>query len=178
MANRHNHYEAAFEAYLQSQQVAYVAVNEQRRSRIAGGSLKNVDYLVSPADGATFLIDVKGRRFPSGNRSKQYWKNWSTLDDLRSLARWQEALGSGAVAMFLFAYHIVSDHAPTPSDMLFQYRRRQYAFLAVRVADYIQKSKPLSQKWQTVTMSAERFREAAVPFSDLIGPGERTSFGC
>ena len=44
MAQRHNHYELAFEAYLRHERVAYVAVDEQRRSLIAGGSLKNLDY--------------------------------------------------------------------------------------------------------------------------------------
>jgi glutamyl-tRNA synthetase len=34
----------------------------------------------------SWLVDVKGRRFPSGDEQKQYWKNWSTRDDLRSLA--------------------------------------------------------------------------------------------
>ena len=71
MAKRDNHYEAAFEAYLQARQIAYVAVDEARRSRIAAGSLKNVDFLVSPADGLTLLVDVKGRRFPSG--VSLYW---------------------------------------------------------------------------------------------------------
>ena len=75
MAKRDNHYEAAFEAYLQDRRVAYVAVDEQRRSRIAAGSLKNVDFLVSPADGVTLLVDVKGRRFPSGVSHPQYWRN-------------------------------------------------------------------------------------------------------
>ncbi|MEM9657888.1 MAG: HYExAFE family protein, partial [Planctomycetota bacterium] len=90
MANRYNHYEAAFEAYLRRRRVAYVAVNEQRRSRLEGGTLKSVDFLVSPAGGVTLLVDVKGRRFPSGSRRREYWKNWSTWDDLRSMARWQD----------------------------------------------------------------------------------------
>ena len=147
MANRDNHYEAAFEAYLQARRVAYVAVNEQRRSRIAERSLKNVDFLVSPADGATLLIDIKGRRFPSGQRSKQYWRNWSTWDDLQSLARWQDRLGQGAVAMLTFAFHVVADRSPTPADQLFSFRDQSYAFLAVRIADYIQGLRPLSAKW-------------------------------
>ena len=38
------------------------------------------------------LVDVKGRRFPSGDEQKQYWKNWSTRDDLVSLARLGKAV--------------------------------------------------------------------------------------
>src|SRR5918995_57634 len=140
MAKRDNHYEAAFEAYLRERRVAYVAVDEQRRSRIAAGSLKNVDFLVSPADGATLLVDVKGRRFPSGNRHKQYWRNWTTWDDLRSLARWP--------------------------DQLCEFRGERYAMLAVRAVDYIRFARPLSAKWQTVSMPAALFRQAASPFDD------------
>ncbi|HEX6962785.1 MAG TPA: HYExAFE family protein [Lacipirellula sp.] len=168
MAKRDNHYEAAFEAYLQERRVAYVAVDEQRRSRIAAGSLKNVDFLVSPADGATLLVDVKGRRFPSGNRNKQYWRNWSTWDDLRSLARWQDQLGAGSLAVFGFVYHVVGERSPVPAELLLEFRGQRYAMLAVRAVDYIRFARPLSAKWQTVSMPAALFRQAAVPFDDLL----------
>lgn len=168
MAKRDNHYEAAFEGYLRARRVAYVAVDEQRRSQIAGGSLKNVDFLVSPADGATLLVDVKGRRFPSGNHQKQYWRNWTTWDDLRSLARWQDQLGAGSLALFGFVYHVVADRSPVAPEQLFEHRGRLYAMLAVRAADYIRFARPLSAKWQTVSMPAALFRQAALPFDDLL----------
>lgn len=168
MANRDNHYEAAFEAYLRDRRVAYVAVDEQRRSRIAAGSLKNVDFLVSPADGATLLVDVKGRRFPSGNRTKQYWRNWSTKDDLRSLARWQDQLGQGSLALFGFVYDVLGERSPVAAEQLFTFRGRRYAMLAVRAADYIRFARPLSAKWQTVSMPTALFRQAAIPFDDLL----------
>jgi hypothetical protein len=168
MAKRDNHYEAAFEAYLRDRRVAYVAVDEQRRSRTSAGSLKNVDFLVSPADGATLLVDVKGRRFPSGNRSKQYWRNWSTADDLRSLARWQQQLGPGSLALFGFVFHVVGERSPLAAEQLFHFRDERYAMLAVRAADYIRFARPLSAKWQTVSMPTALFRQAAVPFDDLL----------
>ena len=168
MAKRDNHYEAAFEAYLQARQIAYVAVDEARRSRIAAGSLKNVDFLVSPADGLTLLVDVKGRRFPSGVSHPQYWRNWSTWDDLRSLARWQEQLGPGSLALFGFIFHVVGDRSPLPPDDLFWFRGERYAMLAVRAADYVRFARPLSAKWETVAMPAPLFRQAAVPFDELV----------
>ncbi len=168
MAKRDNHYEAAFEAYLQERRVVYVAVDEHRRSRNAAGSLKNVDFLVSPADGATLLVDVKGRRFPSGNAHKQYWRNWTTWDDLRSLARWQDQLGGGSLALFGFVYHVVGERSPTPAEQLFTFRGERYAMLAVRAVDYIRFARPLSAKWQTASMPTALFRQAAVPFDDLL----------
>ena len=49
MANRDNHYEAAFEAFLRARRVPYVAVDEAQRSLVADGSLKSLDFIVSPA---------------------------------------------------------------------------------------------------------------------------------
>ena len=48
MANRDNHYEAAFEAYLRARGVPYVAVDEARRSVLAdSSSIKSLDFIVS-----------------------------------------------------------------------------------------------------------------------------------
>ena len=169
MAKRSNHYELAFEAYLRDRRVAYVAVNEQRRSLIAQGSLKNLDFIVSPSDSVSLLIDVKGRQFPSGNQHKQYWRNWSTWDDLHSMARWQEKIGNGSCALFVFAYELVGTRSPVEPAQLFEFRDRWYAFLAVRIADYVQFSRPLSARWQTVTMPTRLFRQAAFPIDDVLG---------
>lgn len=170
MAKRNNHYEAAFEAWLREHQVAYVAVDEKRRSLISqgSGSLKNLDFIVSPSDAVSLPVDVKGRRFPSGQRHKQYWRNWSRWDDLESLARWQEKLSPGSCALLVFAYHVVGQRSPVPTDRLFGFRNEWYAFLAVRAADYIQFCKPLSRRWGTVSMPTQAFRQAAFPFEEAI----------
>src|SRR5690606_12948203 len=101
MANRTNLYEAAFEQFLRERCVPYVAVDESRRSMLPDASLKNLDFLVSAPGGGTWLVDIKGRRFPSGEQ-KQYWRNWSTCDDLRSLAQWEELFGPRAQGLFVF----------------------------------------------------------------------------
>ncbi len=168
MAKRSNHYELAFEAYLRKHRIAYVAVNEQRRSLTAHGSLKNLDFIVSPSDSVSLLIDVKGRQFPSGNHHKQYWKNWSTWDDLQSMARWQNKMGRSSCALLVFAYELVGERSPVEPDQLYEFRGRWYAFLAVRIADYIQFSRPLSARWQTVAMPTRLFRQAAFPFADIL----------
>jgi hypothetical protein len=172
MAKRHNHYELAFEAHLREERVAYVAVDEQRRSLIAGGSLKNLDYIISPSDSVSLLVDIKGRQFPSGKKQKQYWRNWSTWDDLVSMAQWQDKLGTGSLALLVFAYEVMGSRSPVEPEQLFAFRDRLYAFLAVRTSDYIQFSRPLSAKWQTVAMPAAAFRQAAFPFTDILNPPE------
>ena len=76
MANRDNHYEAAFEVFLRGHGIPYVAVDEAKRSLLSGGgSIKSLDFIVSAPGPTTWLVDIKGRRFPSGDAQKQYWKS-------------------------------------------------------------------------------------------------------
>jgi len=169
MANRDNHYEAAFEAFLRARRTAYVAVDEARRSLVAGGSLKSLDFIVSPAGQKSWLVDVKGRRFPSGDEQKQYWKNWSTRDDLRSLAAWHAHFGTDFCPLLVFAYHLVGSRSPLPREQLFEFRGAHYGFVGVRLADYVPYARPLSDSWDTVAMPAGLFRRAARPINDLFG---------
>ena len=123
MANRDNHYEAAFEAYLRARGIPYVAVDEARRSLMADGvSIKSLDFIVSSPGSTVWLVDVKGRRFPSGDdQSRHYWKNWSTCDDLRSLGQWETLFGANFRGLFVFAYHVLGDRAPLPAEQLFEH---------------------------------------------------------
>ena len=127
MAKRDNHYEAAFEAWLRSLEVPYVAVDEAHRSPGPAQTLKNVDFIVSPvglpiAEPRSWLVDVKGRQFPTAK--KQFWRNWSTADELSSLANWEQHLGPAANGLLVFAYNVVGDRAPLPAEELFVHQRR------------------------------------------------------
>jgi hypothetical protein len=178
MAKRDNHYEAAFEAYLRQLGVPYIAVDETQRSLLgsvpaqaAPASLKSIDFLVSPLLGPTsgecngWLVDVKGRRFPTGS---SYWKNWSTGDELLSLAAWEQLLGPRLSGLLVFAYNVVGDRAPLAPEELFVFRGGLYGFVGIRLAHYASWSKPLSQKWGTVTMPTEQFRSLARPVRELF----------
>jgi hypothetical protein len=161
--HRDNHYEAAFEAFLRARRLPYIAVDEARRSLVADGSLKSLDFIVSTPGRVSWLVDVKGRRFPSGDEHHQYWKNWSTRDDLRSLAVWEQHFGPGFCSLLVFAYHLVGSRSPLPREELFEYRGNHYGFLGVRLADYVPHARPLSQSWDTVAMPCSLFRRAARP---------------
>lgn len=162
MANRENHYEAAFEAYLRELRIPYVAVDEAKRSRWAEGSIKSLDFIVSPPTSASWLVDVKGRRFPSGEQ-KQYWKNWSTRDDLVSLSRWESLFGERFGGLFVFAYNIVGDRAPLPRERLFAFRGNLYGFVGISLGKYALHARPISPKWDTLAMPSATFRRLAAP---------------
>ena len=179
MANRRNHYEAAFEAYLRQERMPYVAVDERRRALVDGlgkdgGSIKSLDFIVSPGGedpiAKRWLVDIKGRRFPSGQKQPQYWRNWSTEDDLRSLARWQKEFGPAFEAALVFAYQLTADRTPTPAEQVFYHQDTPYAFVGIRLADYLAASRPLSARWRTVSMPVAEFRRRAQPLVEMIGP--------
>ena len=169
MANRHNHYEAAFEAYLRARQAPYVAVDETRRSLLGNGSIKSLDFIVSPPDGRSWLVDVKGRRFPSGLQ-KQYWKNWSTLDDLRSLAQWERLFGERFGGLFVFAYNVTGDRSPLPRESLFAFRGALYGFIGIGLTEYARHARTISPRWDTVAMPSARFRSLAAPIDFFLQP--------
>jgi hypothetical protein len=169
MANRDNHYEAAFEEYLRSRGIPYVAVDEARRALMSdGGSIKSLDFIVASPAPVTWLVDVKGRRFPSGDEQKQYWKNWSTRDDLRSLGQWESLFGETFRGLFVFAYNIVGDRAPLPREQLFEHAGSLYGFVAVPLAQYAQLAHPISERWDTVAMPVDDFRRLARPMDELL----------
>lgn len=172
MADRNNHYEAAFEAYLRCRGIPYVAVDEAKRSVLGdGGTIKSLDFIVSSPCQTSWLVDVKGRRFPSGEQ-RQFWKNWSTQDDLRSLARWESLFGNAFSGLFVFAYNVVGNRAPLAPDQMFEFRGALYGFVAVRLHDYAAHCRRLSPRWDTVTLPAADFRHFARPFESFLFPGE------
>ncbi len=172
MVKRNNHYEAAFEAYLRDRRVPYVAVDEARRSLLAGGdSVKSLDFIVSPQETPTptnWLVDVKGRRFPAGEKNKQYWKNWSTRDDILSLCRWEDLFGDQFGGLFVFAFNIVGDRSPLPPDELFEFRQALYGFVAIRLSDYLGHARIISPRWDTVAIPAAAFRRLARPVAQFL----------
>ena len=103
----------------------------------------------------------------------QYWKNWSTRDDLLSLAQWERQFGPSFCGLFVFAYNILGDRAPLPYEQLFEFRNKLYAFVAVRLTDYAGHARPISAKWDTLAMPAADFRRLARPLDELLGLAEK-----
>ncbi len=88
MANRSNHYEAAFEAFIRSLRVPCVAIDEAKRAIFGEEGLKNPDFLLYPRFGTNLVVEVKGKR-SKNRRGRRDWENWVTTDDLDALVRWQ-----------------------------------------------------------------------------------------
>jgi hypothetical protein len=154
---RRNHYETAFEAYLRQRRIAYVAVDEKRRSLLEAASLKSMDFIVHSAGGENLLVDVKGRRYPTtGNGGR--WENWVTADDVESLLRWEEVFGPGYRAIFAFAYDVEAGHEGDFTD-LFSFRHKNYSFYGVAACDYRAVMTTRSPRWDTFSVARKPFAE-------------------
>lgn len=164
MTRRHIHYEAAFEDYLRSCGLPYIAVDEQRKAIFAGNRVKSFDFLVYRPDGPTWLVDIKGRKFPyETDGQKRYWENWITREDLDGLTHWQTAFGGEFVAMIVFAYHLLGPRDRQPTPHVHPFRNDLYAFLCIDLETYRRECRQRSPKWDTLSMPASRFRKLARP---------------
>lgn len=164
--DRHNHYEAAFEAYLQWHRLGYIAIDESRRSWLGDEPVKNLDFLVFGECGARLLVDVKGRRYPAGSADKprKVWECWTKEDDIDGLMRWQTQFGAGYRALFVFVYQLLMQDIPDMPGDLWTWRGKKYFLRSVLVDDYQEKMKQRSPKWQTVFVPGADFRDLARPF--------------
>ena len=171
MANRANHYEAAFEEYLRWRGDAVrgggrvAAEPDGRRGVAQEPRFHRLLVGLSDAGWSTSRGAAFRRR-----RAKQYWKNWSTHDDLESLARWEAMFGVGFRGLFVFAYNIVGDRAPLPKERLFEHRGALYAFLAVPLGDYAACCRRISIRWDTVAMPTADFRRLARHVDEFLDP--------
>jgi hypothetical protein len=164
MANRKVIYEACFEDYLRTAGVPYVAVDEAKKALFAGVRLKSFDFVVYSANGANLLVDVKGRRFPyerSGSRRR--WENWTTREDLKSLAQWEEVFGSGFAGLLAFCYHLMRPEAAEAFEVVHLFRGEYYALVGVYRDAYAAAARPRSRAWDTVSVPTRTFRELARP---------------
>ncbi len=164
MTKRHIHYEAAFEDYIRSRGWPYIPVDEQRKAIFSGARIKSFDFVVYPPGHKTWIVDVKGRKFPyEGKGGRRYWENWVTQDDIDGATQWHAVLGSGYEPIFLFAYWLLGPDDRTPQAETHLYRGEGYAFLPVRAEQYAANARRRSPKWGTVSVPVQAFRQLVVP---------------
>lgn len=164
--DRGNHYERAFEAYLQMRRLCYVAVDETRRAPAEDGYVKCLDFVVYGENGSRLLVDVKGRRFPakSGGKERRVWECWSTRDDIDGLEHWKIRFGHEYHSLLVFTYLLgPAVELPEDTDDLWHWRGRRYLFRAVPVDQYRKQMRVRSPKWNTVTLARDVFRQLVRP---------------
>ncbi|WP_428938512.1 HYExAFE family protein [Fontivita pretiosa] len=161
MADRNVHYEAAFEAFLRHRGIPYVAVDEAKKALFANSKLKSFDFVVYSRNGPNLLIDVKGRQRRDGTGSRRSYESWATQRDVEDLLQWEQVFGEGFRAILAFVYWIQPPLTPEPG--MFEHRDRWYLLMGIELSEYRNHMRRRSPKWETVSLSAEDFRQLARP---------------
>ncbi|MHC5540289.1 HYExAFE family protein [Singulisphaera rosea] len=168
MANRANHYEAAFETYVRSIRIPCVAVDEAKRPYFGEEGVKNPDFLLYPRCGPNLVVEVKGKRGKNA-RGRRPWENWVTTDDLDGLACWQEMFGPGFRAILVFAYAEPILPFPLPRENgSFEFRGLEYRFWGVGLDDYIAHLRSRGPAWKAVAMARAAFRRRVRPLREWL----------
>jgi hypothetical protein len=168
MANRSNHYEAAFEAYVRSLRIPCVAVDEAKRALFGEEGVKNPDFLLYPRCSQNLVVEVKGKRGKNA-LGRRPWENWVTTDDLDGLARWQEMFGPGFRAILAFVYAEAPQPFPLPSgDGAFSFRGLDYRFWAVELDEYVAHLRSRGPAWKAVAMARAAFRRRVRPLNEWL----------
>ena len=173
MMQRNVHYEAAFEDYLRAKGWPYVAVDQAKKAIFSGASVKSFDFLVYSESGANLLVDVKGRKFPCEKPGRKRgasraWENWVTRQDVEGLAQWEKVFGEDFMALLVFAYWLQGSPPRSPFEDVHMFRGRPYAFVGIRLADYVAAARPRSAKWQTITVPSAKFAKAVSDIASFL----------
>jgi hypothetical protein len=165
MADRKVHYEAAFEAFLRERGIPYVAVNEAKKALFSNARLKSFDFVVYSPNGPNLLVDVKGRQYRSISATGSY-QTWVTQQDVEDLMQWQQVFGRDFCAVLTFVYWI--DPPLFPETDVFCHQDRWYRLLGVDVGEYRCHMRRRSQRWETVCLTADDFRQLARPIEQWL----------
>ena len=165
MADRTVHYEAAFEAFLRSRGIPYVAVDEAKKALFSNAKLKSFDFVVYSKNGPNLLIDVKGRQVRDRTGRKGF-ESWTTQRDVEDLQQWEQVFGDDFKAVLTFVYWIDPPLAPEPG--MFEHRDRWYLLMGIDLAEYRNSMRRRSAKWETVCLPAEEFRNLARPLESWL----------
>ena len=168
MADRANHYEAAFETYIRSLRVPCVAIDEAKRAFFGDEGVKNPDFLLYPRLGLNLVVEVKGKKGKNA-KGRRPWENWVTTDDLDGLSRWQEMFGPGFRALLVFVYAEPLAGFPLPvGDGSFEFRGRSYRFWGVARDDYVEHLRSRGPAWKAVAMARAEFRRRVRPLLEWL----------
>ena len=177
MAQRRHHYERAFEEFLRSRRIPYVAVDEARKSLVPqgigeGGALKSFDFVMygAGAGGGNLLVDVKGRRVGTGKKKRAgrggescgRLESWVTREDVAALTAWERLFGAGFAAAFVFVYACEQQPPDGMFREVFEHGGTWYALRTVTVRAYEREMRVRSERWGTVEVERGAFERMCV----------------
>ncbi len=68
------------------------------------------------------------------------------------MREWEKVFGRDFMAVLVFAYWLQGPPQRSPFEDVHLFREKHYAFLAIRLSDYLASAKVRSPKWRTVAI--------------------------
>jgi hypothetical protein len=169
MPARSTHYQSAFEAFLRGKSIPYVRVEEVKKALFANARLKSFDFVVYSKNGKNLLIDIKGRSHRKRDKSVRggSFDAWSTERDVDDLAQWEQVFGEDFKAVLTFVYWVDAPNGLFPPG-LFKHQDRWYLLMGIDLAEYRNRMRRRSAKWETVSLAAGDFRSLARPLETWL----------
>lgn len=196
MAQRRHHYERAFEAFLRTRRIPYVAVDEAKKTLIpahaarasghadASPALKSFDFVIygdPGAGGGNLLIDIKGRRLPALRSDALFatprLESWVTQEDVDSLLAWEGLFGPGFTSAFVFVYACEAQPPDALFQEVFEHQEVWYVLRTIPVGEYRHAMRVRSASWKTVDLSREAFERLSQPFAPSPGLSRSAHMG-
>ncbi len=160
-------YERSFEDLLRKNQILYLSIDEGKRPKFRGTTVKNFDFIVISFKGR-FLIDVKGKRLCYGERAgNARLENWVRRDDINGLMEWSSHF-SGFVPLLLFVYKIERPSDKRLFEDLSSATGVEYGFAAVELATYYTSAVQRSSSFDAISVHQEAFKKISRPLSYFI----------
>jgi hypothetical protein len=167
-----NLYEQAFEGFLTENKIPFIWVDQSKRPEFCEPSIKNFDFLLYPDSESPVLIELKGRTFKGDSLAGlKGLDGWATFEDVQALSQWLAQFRRdfpAAEAFFVFAFRFANIDVETDGWGVYDWADKRFVFLAVPLEKYVEAMKIRSPKWQTVTLSAEDFRQAVIPINEIF----------
>lgn len=170
MTKRANRFEAAFEDYLLTRCLPYIATDQSKRPRRGSGpTVKNIDFIVTSPRKECALIDVKGKRHPavSGKR-RHYWENWIMGDDIDGLTFWESCFGRHFTALLVYVYEITDPARRCDFQDIHPFRGNEYGLVGVHVGVYSKNMKVRSARWNTRSVPVKVFQSIIRPVTAFL----------
>lgn len=172
-----NLYEQAFACWLDERRVPFVAIDQSRRFAHIDEGVKNFDFLLFPRSNCPVLIELKGRTFHGTSLAGlRGLDGWVPFEDVQALSYWQDRFRrekGDSRAFFVFAFVFEQIDVETDGRAVYDFANRRFFLTMVPLRRYQERMKPRSQRWQTVSVGADDFRDMIMPVEALVDREKR-----
>lgn len=165
-----NHYELAFRNWLEDSGIRYVVIDQQKRVAFAHTRVKSFDMLIYPKGSKEVMVaEVKGKKFEGTSLvGLSGMQNWVTMEDIRGLKTWEEAMGEGHKGVFVFVYELILPDVELDGREAWEFDGRRYVFFCVRLDDYLSWMTVRSTQWRTLFLPARGFRNCCIDADQML----------